>query len=126
MSAEVNLELCGARLSQREALVFGVPGSSSSSNVHRAMLKLRMLDTSLETSSGPAAHDEVISRTLDQIECCANPEPMPVEKTMIWTELEACKRQVNQIGVSACGATALINVLQVIFSIFSKLNYLGR
>ena len=36
-----------------------------------------------------------------------------IEKTMIWTELEACKRQVNQIGVSACGATALINVLQV-------------
>ena len=26
MSAEVNMELCGARLSQREALVFGVPG----------------------------------------------------------------------------------------------------
>jgi len=37
-----------------------------------------------------------------------------IEKTMIWTELEACKRQVNQIGVSACGATALINVLQAL------------
>ena len=36
-----------------------------------------------------------------------------LEKTMIWTELEACKRQVNQVGVSACGATALVNVLQV-------------
>merc|ERR1719219_1569923 len=45
MSAEVNMELCGARLSQREALVFGVPGSSN--NVHRAMLKLRMLDRNL-------------------------------------------------------------------------------
>merc|ERR1719376_1306279 len=31
---------------------------------------------------------------------------------MIWTELEACKRQVSQVGVSACGATAVINVLQ--------------
>ena len=36
-----------------------------------------------------------------------------LEKTMIWTELEACKRQVNQVGVSACGATAIVNVLQV-------------
>merc|ERR1719361_1339339 len=45
-AAEVNMELCGARLSNREALVFGVPGSSGSNNssVHRAMLKLRMLD----------------------------------------------------------------------------------
>ena len=45
MSAEVNMELCGARLSQREALVFGVPGSAN--NVHRAMLKLRMLDRNM-------------------------------------------------------------------------------
>ena len=81
-SSSTSTELCGARLSQREALVFGVPGSSQ--NVHRAMLKLRMLDNS------------------------------EVEKTMIWTELEACKRQVNQVGVSACGATALINVLQAL------------
>ena len=46
-----------------------------------------------------------------------------LEKTMIWTELEACKRQVNQIGVSACGATAIVNVLQVIYlsiSLFQK------
>ena len=90
-SAASNMELCGARLSQREALVFGlVPG------VHRAMLKLRMLEAT------EAIEDNELL----------------VDKTMIWSELEACKRQVNQIGVSACGATALINVLQVIFTIF--------
>ena len=85
-SSSSSTELCGARLSQREALVFGVPGSSQ--NVHRAMLKLRMLDPNKSVET--------------------------VEKTMIWTELEACKRQVNQVGVSACGATALINVLQAL------------
>ena len=85
-SSSSSTELCSARLSQREALVFGVPGSSQ--NVHRAMLKLRMLDP---------------NKTVEQ-----------VEKTMIWTELEAIKRQVNQVGVSACGATALINVLQAL------------
>ncbi|XP_076067840.1 uncharacterized protein LOC143040602 isoform X2 [Oratosquilla oratoria] len=34
-----------------------------------------------------------------------------VEKTMIWTERQATSRQVTQIGTSACGATAVINVL---------------
>ncbi|KAK4299662.1 hypothetical protein Pmani_028084 [Petrolisthes manimaculis] len=34
-----------------------------------------------------------------------------VKKVMIWTELQASARQVTQIGTSACGATAIINVL---------------
>lgn len=91
------MELCGARLSNREALVFGVPGSSgstnSSNNVHHAMLKLRMLDR-------PEPEEEETKEF--------------VEKAMIWSELEACKRQLNQVGVSACGATAIINVLQAL------------
>ena len=33
---------------------------------------------------------------------------------MIWNEVEACKRQINQVGASACGATAVINVLQAL------------
>ncbi|KAF0305268.1 hypothetical protein FJT64_023094 [Amphibalanus amphitrite] len=33
------------------------------------------------------------------------------EKVMIWTEMEAFTRQVTQIARSACGATAVINVL---------------
>jgi hypothetical protein len=40
------MEVCGARLSQREALLFGIPGSSgSSANIlRRAIPKLRMID----------------------------------------------------------------------------------
>lgn len=34
-----------------------------------------------------------------------------VERTMIWSEREACVKQVTQISTSACGATAVINVL---------------
>lgn len=30
---------------------------------------------------------------------------------MIWSEGQACARQVSQIGTSACGATALLNVM---------------
>jgi hypothetical protein len=151
MSAEVNMELCGARLSQREALVFGVPGSSN--NVHRAMLGLRMLDRNLPnlaviTSSPPTSasaldteienndnvaasasgdydlnnhtdetHTPGSSDTAENLEkteeSCQKQEKI-LEKTMIWTELEACKRQVNQVGVSACGATAIVNVLQAL------------
>ena len=31
-------------------------------------------------------------------------------RAMIWTEKEACRKYVAQIGTSACGATALVNV----------------
>ena len=33
------------------------------------------------------------------------------DRVMIWTDYEAYVLQVKQIGVSACGATAVINVL---------------
>ncbi|PNF41400.1 hypothetical protein B7P43_G14429 [Cryptotermes secundus] len=33
------------------------------------------------------------------------------KRTMIWSEQEACVKQVTQISTSACGATAAINVL---------------
>lgn len=32
-------------------------------------------------------------------------------ETMIWSEQEAYLKQTEQVGVSACGATAAINVL---------------
>ncbi|XP_050352785.1 uncharacterized protein LOC126775078 isoform X1 [Nymphalis io] len=31
-------------------------------------------------------------------------------RCMVWSEREACERQVTQIGTSACGATAVVNV----------------
>ncbi|CAL4078431.1 unnamed protein product, partial [Meganyctiphanes norvegica] len=44
--------------------------------------------------------------------CVGGDDSCPrVKKIMIWTELQATARQVTQIGTSACGATAIINVL---------------
>ncbi|KAK3918450.1 Transcriptional regulator ATRX [Frankliniella fusca] len=44
--------------------------------------------------------------------CQQNGNEFPeLEKTMIWTEREACHKQVSQIAVSACGAAAVSNVL---------------
>ena len=34
-----------------------------------------------------------------------------MDKVMIWSEYEAYLLQVKQIGTSACGATAVINIL---------------
>lgn len=34
-----------------------------------------------------------------------------IEKVMIWNEYEAYVVQVKQIGTSACGPTAVLNVL---------------
>ena len=70
------MEICGAKLSQREALVFGVPGANVD-NVRQALVRLQM----------------------DSAADCASAVGMraAVEKTMIWTELEACSRQVRRI-----------------------------
>lgn len=35
---------------------------------------------------------------------------VPAE-ALIWSEEEASERQIEQVGVSACGATAALNVL---------------
>jgi hypothetical protein len=40
-----------------------------------------------------------------------------LERTMIWSEQEACAKQVTQISTSACGATAAVNVLVKLFCI---------
>jgi hypothetical protein len=45
------------------------------------------------------------------------------ERTMIWSEQEACVKQVTQISTSACGATAAINVLVKLFHICLFVNY---
>ena len=37
-----------------------------------------------------------------------------VEKNMIWTHHEACLKQITQVGPSACGATAVLNVLHAL------------
>ena len=73
----LNMEICGAKLSQREALVFGVPGASVD-NVRHALVRLQMDSTAADC--GPSSHP-------------LGTRPV-VEKTMIWTELEACSRQV--------------------------------
>nr|CAD7603610.1 unnamed protein product [Timema genevievae] len=41
------------------------------------------------------------------------------DRTMIWSEQEACAKQVTQISTSACGATAVINVLLALNISFS-------
>ena len=70
------MEICGAKLSQREALVFGVPGANVD-NVRQALVRLQM--------------DSAADCALSTVEMRA-----VVEKTMIWTELEACSRQVRK------------------------------
>ncbi|XP_050524931.1 uncharacterized protein LOC126896308 [Daktulosphaira vitifoliae] len=55
-------------------------------------------------------------RNTDTIEVCQNMKKMRVDdlswsKNMVWSEKEAAQLQINQIGVSACGATAIMNTL---------------
>ena len=80
------MEICGAKLSQREALVFGVPGASVD-NVRHALVRLQMDSAAGAADCGPSNHP-------------VGTRPV-VEKTMIWTELEACSRQVSKITANS-------------------------
>jgi len=75
-----SLSLCGTRLSQREALIFKV--------------------------SSPRAG--VSTEALSPVPPL--PPPCPPARAMLWSEKEALGKQVSQLGPSACGATALVNV----------------
>lgn len=51
------------------------------------------------------------------IDCYSIDTPLKLESNlMIWTEQEAYLKQISQIGPSACGATAVLNVLQELIS----------
>ena len=41
----------------------------------------------------------------------ANEKVKLPERVILWDETEVVKKQVNQVGTSACGATAVLNVL---------------
>ncbi|TRY71936.1 hypothetical protein TCAL_11488 [Tigriopus californicus] len=85
---EVNRVVCGAKLLQRENFIFSQAlGSPQTKSV--------FLTPESRNPSEPSTYQA---------------EPL-MDKVMIWSESEACKRQVSQIGKSACGATSLINVL---------------
>ena len=163
---KVDMEVCGARLSQRETLVFGVPHNTSDNDhdtsvsnltkpnsipteshaIHPNDAQIRLhLDPFQELSwissallvtegqdniSGDNDSSEQNSPIDDSPQSFKIKERLTegstalsterlhntnmIDKIMIWNEVEACKRQINQVGVSACGATAVINVLQAL------------
>lgn len=57
----------------------------------------------------------------------ANEDDKLPERVVLWDETEAAEKQVKQVGTSACGATAVLNVLvrKCNFS-FGKFDSLGN
>ncbi|XP_063626585.1 uncharacterized protein LOC134798170 [Cydia splendana] len=78
------------------------PVNVSTALFHMTMAKKLMLEKnrSDEETEGSVVSGEGPS-------CLGVTEP---PTSMVWSEREACERQVTQIGVSACGATAVVNV----------------
>eukprot|EP00092_Neocalanus_flemingeri_P017649 GFUD01019092.1.p1 GENE.GFUD01019092.1~~GFUD01019092.1.p1 ORF type:complete len:732 (+),score=200.13 GFUD01019092.1:118-2313(+) len=88
-----NLSLCGSRLLQREALIFGAEGETV-------------------TDSGQEPSDPDLDSALYKLSFVENIPSTLSQKAMIWTEKEAIRKQVTQLpNTSSCGATALLNVL---------------
>lgn len=79
---EDKILLCGNRLLLREALMFG----TENLNINEALSKLSVRET--------------------RAKC-----PVGYPRAMIWSEKDASRKQVSQLGTSACGATAVMNVL---------------
>ncbi|XP_045777268.1 uncharacterized protein LOC123875470 isoform X1 [Maniola jurtina] len=81
----------------------------SSALYHVTMAKKLMVEKiASEIESHDAASMEQESQPADASSeatvACVEPP-----RCMVWSEREACERQVTQIGTSACGATAVVN-----------------
>ncbi|XP_059060841.1 uncharacterized protein LOC131853814 [Achroia grisella] len=83
----------------------------SSALYHLTMAqKLMLSQTESENKSNEIKVET--HKTPDATPGCSTADPRCIEpeRSMIWSEREACERQVTQIGTSACGATAVVNV----------------
>ncbi|KPJ12447.1 hypothetical protein RR48_04342 [Papilio machaon] len=76
---------------------------------HITMAKRLMIQ---KTCSEVECHDEHNVSRDQGAGCSSDGDTGCVEppQCMVWSEREACERQVTQIGTSACGATAVVNV----------------
>ncbi|XP_041984466.1 uncharacterized protein LOC121737017 isoform X2 [Aricia agestis] len=75
----------------------------SSTLFHMTMAKKLMVENAKpESESEVPTESDGAGRS--NITCVEPP------RCMVWSEREACERQVTQIGTSACGATAVVNV----------------
>lgn len=79
---------------------------------HFVMAKRLVLDKQ-------ASMNEVEENAECKLDGTSDDVKSPVERVMIWSEQEACVKQVTQISTSACGATAVINVLLALNISFS-------
>ena len=78
---EDKIMMCGNRLLQREAFLFG----SENKGILEALNRLSIREKLERSQTFPRA--------------------------LVWSEKEAIKNHVSQLGTSACGATAIMNVL---------------
>lgn len=120
-SDSANLEACGERLLRRESSLFNIPSEEMDYEEYNLQSAL------LNSFSAKPVGDKQASFSPDELTVegfsssnASSPDDPPVEKVLIWSELEACNRQVTQIGTSACGATAVINVLMALLVSFEK------
>ncbi|KAG6451963.1 hypothetical protein O3G_MSEX007417 [Manduca sexta] len=79
----------------------------SSALYHVTMAKKLIAENKPESesqASGDGGSESAAAPSVSGVSCVEPP------RCMIWSEREACERQVTQIGTSACGATAVVNV----------------
>ncbi|KAI5633756.1 hypothetical protein NE865_13503 [Phthorimaea operculella] len=62
------------------------------------------------TTTAPVTSTTTVTTTVATTSSTAAASCVEPPRCMVWSEREACERQVTQIGTSACGATAIVNV----------------
>ncbi|XP_026763046.1 uncharacterized protein LOC113521646 [Galleria mellonella] len=82
-----------------------------SSALYHLTMAQRLMADQTESENKPDVKMDA-HKSADAIPGCSTADPRCIEpeRSMIWSEREACERQVTQIGTSACGATAVVNV----------------
>lgn len=90
---------------------------SQKSNFHSALYHC-IMGKRLVLSKGTTQLNDADEVSSDSIEGGLE-EGKPIERTMIWSEQEACAKQVTQVSTSACGTTACINALLALNVSFS-------
>lgn len=106
----------------REPINLSLTPRLSISSLNAPTLHFRTPNTNLPVSK--EERNGCMRRNSDTTEVCQKMKRMRVDdltwiKEMVWSEKEATQLQVNQIGISACGATAVVNTLLALRTQFS-------
>uniref|UniRef100_T1ISC1 Uncharacterized protein n=1 Tax=Strigamia maritima TaxID=126957 RepID=T1ISC1_STRMM len=119
-SDSANMELCNERFLAQESSLFNIQNEEMDWSDYNVQSALLCSYNSKQMGNKRSCDSPVNSSAEVNESSRENEVEENIEKTMIWSEMDACTRQVTQIGPSTCGAVAVINVLMALNMTYDK------